>query len=944
MLVQKSIGIRRAMLLSSAAAVILASGGIAWGQDTETDQQAEPAAQTEKITVTGSRIKRSNFTSETPVTVVSGEAVRESGAISLGQVLQQQMAAGSIGFTQSNVLNGSGASSLDLRNLGGDRVLVLINGKRIANFADSLQNEAIDLNFVPLAMIERVDILRDGASSTYGADAVSGVVNIILRDDYEGIELSVQQGVSTYGDAETTQLQAVVGLDHDRGNTVISAEYRFADDVPQREREWAIPTITALNPGSFGNGSVFHPGGLFLGDIAALECTVPRALGGDEQTLAPFGTCLNLLVGTSTDPNEIVKYDYAFQQAILNELKALSISSYTTYDINNAVTAFAEIEYSKRESMSYLDGNPSGTGTPTIPNGWRVPATNPNNPTGEDGLFLIRPTTTIGIRRAFVDSDLIRFVSGIKGDTLFDDFEWELAYLYTQVNTRERREGLYNLLRANIISDPALCAADLICSTVVNPSGALDTFRPANWTDAEIAYLRQIGNLSSEFSTDGVFGNIVGDLVELPAGAAGVAVGFEYREDKGQFKPDSVTEAGESVENQVFSTSGKFEAYEFFGELNIPVFADLEFAQDLSINLQARWLDYSTFGEDTVWKAGLNWQIVDAIRFRANYGTSFRAPSIVDVFGGGVVSFDGIIDPCNNWDTSGDPNIIANCGPAGANLPVGWVNPINQFGVLAGGDLVDGIQDLGPETANTYTMGFVFTPDWVGTLSASIEYWRIDITDFITREDTQELVDNCYNGGAGLSDPDCARFTRQGGFPFSFIGLTTGLTNLGEGWTAGYDWGFVWSFEDVFGGTLTFDHQGTYLHQYQFGTGAGTVFNPNTNNLSVPRVKMVLNTEYAPDFDWGISWRVRFIGEVDDVCPTCDGNNLLGHDKVPEQIEHDLRVRWEPSDEWAFLAGVNNVFNEDPPYIFDTGTNTDAATYNSAVVGRYFFFRVTARQ
>jgi outer membrane receptor protein involved in Fe transport len=122
------------------------------------------------------------------------------------------------------------------------------------------------------------------------------------------------------------------------------------------------------------------------------------------------------------------------------------------------------------------------------------------------------------------------------------------------------------------------------------------------------------------------------------------------------------------------------------------------------------------------------------------------------------------------------------------------------------------------------------------------------------------------------------------------------------------------------------------------------VFNPNTNNLSVPRIKMVLNTEYAPDFDWSIGWRIRFIGEVDDVCPTCDGNNLFNHDKVAPQIEHDLRFRFEPNDEWAFLAGVNNVFDEEPPYIFDTGTNTDAATYGSAVVGRYFFFRVTARQ
>lgn len=320
----------------------------------------------------------------------------------------------------------------------------------------------------------------------------------------------------------------------------------------------------------------------------------------------------------------------------------------------------------------------------------------------------------------------------------------------------------------------------------------------------------------------------------------------------------------------------------------------------------------------------------------------------MDSFSGGTVSFDFITDPCNGWDTSGNPTLIANCGPGGANLPAGFVQSAPQLPALAGGDLADGVQDVGPEEADTWTIGLVFQPEFLPGLRASVDYWDITVANFIDRPDIEtEIVFPCYNSGSLCSE--CALFSRNAATG-NLTNLVSGTFNRdGEVKTNGIDWAIVYGNWQLGPGRLSLDHQGTYVFNYfepGVTTGPGEV--DFSDPTSIPRVRL----NFAADYEFGslsFGWRTRMIGELDAIncfngpCTVnADGANFLGYDKADAHWEHDLRGRWEVNDTWKVSLGVNNIFDEEPPFIFSTGNNTDVGIYGTAVVGRFYFLRVVA--
>lgn len=899
----------------------------------------------EEIFVTGSRIARSDFTSESAITVVTGEDLATSGFTTIAEALRQQVGVTSGGFSQSSVLSGGGATSVDLRNLGGDRVLTLINGRRVAAFADSLQNEARDLSFIPVAMVERVEILRDGASATYGADAVTGVINIILKDDFEGLRLSALQGVATNNwDGEQTQLSAVMGGNFDRGNIVIGMEYRTNDEIYQRDRDWAFPSISSLGAG-FNNGSFFSPGGLFWPDNSAAAefyCTEPKAFGGDEITnvYATAESCPSFRGGN--DRKELARYDYALGQTLLNQHHVFNGSLYGRYEVTDRTEFFVEMQVSKRESITRLDGNPGIL---------RVPGTNPYLLGASDGTFYVRPASTVGPRTTEVDTNMMRAVAGFNGDFDFSmpgfletNFTWEVSYLWTKVDTQLETDGIYNPVRMEMMADPAACAANALCTQALVDAGkipgvdALDIIRPGNWLPQEIQFFEQGAFSISEFETSGVQAFIAGDLWELPAGPIGMAIGYEYREDSGRAKPDSVTESGESIANRVFSTRGKFDTSEAFAEFQIPVFKDvcllddLCVLQDLSLNLQGRYFDFSNFGSDTVYKIGLNWVVSDDIRLRGSRGTSFRAPTIVDLFNGGTDSFDFVNDPCNDYQLlnpllDNNANIQANCAADG--IAPGFTQIASQYRVLRGGN-----PNLSPETSESWAGGVVLTPSMVPNLAISIDYWQLELENPIGLPDSSDaIINQCYEGAQLLADPFCARFSRSP-FDGSVIGLVNKLGNDDDRWeTSGIDWGINYTY-DIWDGVLSLSNVGSWLLDFNLSPGVGGA----DDRGSAPEVKTTASATFERD-NWGATWSVRYIGDMDD--PDFDGNNAFNYDGPEQQIEHDARFNYA-WDKYALTLGVNNVFDEEPPYIFASGNNTDVFTYGSAVVGRYIFARLVA--
>lgn len=940
----------RSLLLAGAAAVAVSSWSMpAMAQDDDED---------ETFVITGSRIARSDVTSENPVTIISGDELRSTGLANLGESLRQTLAAGSAGFNQSSVLSGGGATSVDLRNMGANRVLVLVNGRRVASFADSLANLSGDLSLIPIAAVERVEILRDGASAVYGADAVTGVINVILRDNFEGLTVQVLGGMSGQGDGESVSTSMVMGGNFDRGNLIASLEYRFQDEVPQRERSWAFPAISSLNSRGYNNGSFFSPGGFYSGSLGA-GCTIPEEFGGDESTVygglysdssfvAIYSYCPSFQnARTGNGRQRPTRYDYAFGQNIFNGSQIFGATFYGTYDINNSITAFMEFQGNARESDSRLDGNPGY---------FTVPASNPYVAAEGfgGGYQFIRPSTTVGPRNSSIEASILRTVVGLQGDDLFGRFSWEISYLWTKLNSTVLTQATFNPFRMTQISSPALCAVGVgvtgtLCdaalvlagkgsSTTTTSDDALDPLRPGDWHEAEIAFFRQNALSQSIFETDGWFGSVSGDIVDLPAGPLAFAIGAERREEQGFNKPDSVTEAGESIANQVFTTDGAFDVTEVFAELNIPILSGMQWAEELSVNLQGRWFDYSNFGDDTVWKVGVDYQVMPDIRFRFGQGTAFRAPTITNLYGGGVTSFDFYTDPCQVGDigdptsATPDPNAVANCafdlGAIGLTATT-HVQFAGQTKVLSGGN-----PNLEPETADTLSVGAVLTPSFMPNFSATIDWWQIEMENLISRPTTNSLVRGCYTQAAGAAAADtgfCALFSRNPatGQP---LGMINQLSNsVGSVRTDGIDWSMTY-FWDQLGGVFTLSHEGTYVFENTFAPGQGGA----NDRGSIPQFKANAGLNFERN-NWSLGWRTRIIGDMDD--PRYNGYNWFNYDGPEAHIEHDLRARYQWNN-YGFLVGVNNIFDDEPPYVFGTGNNSDLFTYNA--MGRYYFARVTA--
>lgn len=913
------------------SASLLSAVSLSWLPAFAAESEAAADKVQEEIVVTGSRIKRSDFTSATPITVIDGQAILESGFSNLGEALRSQAIAGTAGFNQQSVLSGGGSSSIDLRNLGDERVLVLINGKRVASFADSLGNQAIDLQFLPQSMIERVDILRDGASAVYGSDAISGVVNVILKERFEGIEFGAGTGLSGEGDGEQYNGHFVMGTTSDRGSIMLGAEYTRANNIPQRDRDWAKVSISSLT-GTVANGSFFHPGGTFFANNGDVYCTVPKAFGGDEITRNL--RCPSLVPRqrvSSPKDVQMTRYDYALEQDLYIDNEVYTAAAYGVYDLTDDIEAFMELQYAKRQGISRLDGNPGSFGTPSFPDGTFVPGTNPNLGAMGDGYFYFRPSSTIGIREERSESDTLRLVTGFRGDITNDSFldgwSWELSYLYTRLDADLRTNATWNLARFLRISDPDQCAIDPICAAAVNPSGALDVVRPGNWTRKEIEYMRQVTLASSEFQTTGWYAMATGPIFELPAGEVQLAFGGETRTDRGRAVPDPVTEAGESVANQTFTSEGDFTTKELFAELEIPVLADAPGFQQLDLNLQGRYSDYNTFGSESVWRAGINWQVIDDVRIRASMSTAYRSPVITDLFGGGTASFDFFTHPCVDGSAATNANVAANCALDG--IPASADQLSSQFSVLAGSN-----PDLQPESADTSTIGIIFTPRFLEGLSISIDYWDIEVKDLITRIDSDSILDSCYAGPAGKTAVECSRFRSTYNAQTNILGLAdfnNRLINSDKVSTDGYDLGIGYQF-DIGEFLFNLDFQGTYIKENTFSPGAGGA----DDQGSIPRIKANINL--GIDWhDWDMDIRTRYIHGMDD--PRFDGNNAFGYEHVRSHTEVDLRLGYNFSS-YRAVIGVNDVFDRDPPYVFSSGNNTDLYLYSA--VGRYFFLRLSA--
>lgn len=868
---------------------------------------AEEGADVERIEVTGSRIKRTDLESASPITVFSSEDLASTGAVTLEEFIQNIPAiTGAAEGSSTN--NGSrGYATASLRGLGSGRTLVLINGRRFASG---------DLNSIPVGYIERVEVLRDGASTSYGSDAIAGVINFITKKDFDGVEVVAQHDVTSEGDGDTTTVSITTGASSDKGNVIFSLGYTKRKEIFQGDRSFSDCPIRENADGKFCGGSGTIPYGQFFNDNYDGHVVDPVT-----GAVRPFAA-------------EKDAFNFSTTSYLVTPQEVFNINAAARYEIADELTLFTEGGFTNRKS----DQQMAPEGTFWAPN---VPAANPFNPVGEDVAVVRRLRETAG--RAFAqDFSDYRMVVGLEG-MLFDDYSWDIAYNYSRYVDTRLDTGRVNPVRIEALLDPAKCSADSDCPEV------WDVFHAGTLTQEMIDYAFVDNSPVINGTTKQLMANISGDIIELPAGAAMFAFGVEKRWEEYNRTPDGAAALGQIYSVAGDPTSGRYNLEEAYLEVSVPVLADLPMVQSLNVTAAARYSKFSNLDDSaTNSKFGIEWTPIDGLLIRATQAQGFRAPSVTELFAPQAETNLAYNEPCTNWGASTNANIRANCAADG--LPQDFKLSSDQSTSITGGN-----PDLSPEESDSFTAGFVYTHD--SGFTASVDYFDIEITNGVGTAGTNNVITACYES-ANFSDPLCA-FLKGAAITDdtphstaknrSVLGSISGVlltnANLGEFNTSGVDFDMAQSF-DITGGTLRVSINGTYLDEYSYTPlpGSDSVslagkFGEDqweTNLATYPRIRANTTVGYTAD-DWSVNWVTHYQSATDDLASK--PGNL---DNVADSVwYHDIQGSYF-LDNYTFTVGARNVTDIDAPYSTNNqDSNTIPASYDTA--GRFMYAKVAVK-
>jgi iron complex outermembrane receptor protein len=976
----------------------------------------------QEVVVTGSRIAVApNDISISPVTSVSQIDIQQTGLIRTEDILNSLPSiTAEQGSGQS--ISSTGTATVSLRDLGSQRTLVLVNGIRMnpgagAGSANGGNANAADINQIPSALIERVDVLTGGASSVYGADAVAGVVNFVLNSHYEGVKIDGDYGfyrhtnndpgdiaaLEAFGAAvpphtvdtgQQKQFSIVAGSNFadGKGNATAYFEYFNAGAAIGYQFDHSGCTLiggaTATSPITCGgSGTSTHTHVLELGQVGGASTTIiDNAVDGKTGLLRPY---------QSTDD-----YNYGALSYFQRPAERYSAGAFLTYDVNDHASVYMQTMFARNTSSAQY--GPSGSFY-SLEN---ISCANPLLTAQELGV-LCNPTTlaenhaaypTIGantftayIARRNIEgggridnytSDSIAQTVGVKG-TIIDGFTYD-AYAkvgITQFGDREEdflgQNQINNAL--NVVANPAVGGAKgvpagtPVCASVVNGTDTAcvpwNIWTPGGVTQAALNYL----NIPSSYSTNAteyiVSNSVTGDLgkygVQIPMAKDGLSVnvGSEYREEKFDFSPDYVYANGlASGGSPAKAVSGEFHVFEGFTEARLPILNEMPGAYNLSAELGYRYSSYEEQFEkfDTnTFKMGVEWAPIKDVRLRAGFNRAVRAPNIVELYGPAAVGAGGVADPC--WGTS--PLLsLTQCERTGVTATEYGHIAVNQAAQI--NTQTAGNADLRPEIADTYTYGVVFQPSFIPNLVASLDFYRIVISDTITELSPTNVVSDCAFTGSATA---CGLINRG---PSGSLWLNTTNyvqtteRNIGTVQTKGFDFTAHYGLDMGIGGKLSINETSTYtLHFITQPFSGGLSYDcagywGATCGPPLPHIRNVLTTNWQtplPGFDFTVKW--RFIGpsKVDS-----ESQNPLLHVSGPYYLETaqisgynyvDLSANYAVNSVVDLRVGVNNLFDKDPPTVL-TGTlsncpnttcndNTWTGTYDT--LGRYLYAHVTLK-
>lgn len=975
----------RAIELRSGSAVIalcaLFLAPAAYAQDAERPADATPqpelteADDAAEITVTGSRIARPDIEGIVPTAAVSAAALDQNAATNVQDTLIELPQVG-IGTsrTNSNFLTGAnGVATVNLRNLGSNRTLVLINGRRaVSGLAGS---SAVDINNIPVEFIDRIDIVTGGSSAVYGSEAISGVVNFILKDRFEGLQLRGQSGITERGDNFRYMGSLTGGLSFADGRGNIFGNFSYDNDEGLLSRERGISDQDCfLNATPDECGPAFYSSYAAQGRFELLNAAGARTNVFGGQGLFTFDPSNNLVpgfpVGSGFNRND--------ERRISVPVERYLASAIANFEVSDGLTLYAEGTFAKVKSSSRIeatpldytdlyDGSAGNIG---------IPITNPFIPAAVRAAIAAAnadadPTNdvaAIGFRRRQVDvfsrsnradRETWRGVIGARGN-LAGDFKYDVSYVYGRVRDFTASQDIDNARYRNALDavvDPATGA--IICrSAAARADGCvpINLFGFNTATPEAAAYVQSSIPKSERIVNQQhvVSANVTGELFELPGGDLAVAAGAEYRKEKSVDDLDELTNTGGNSGNIIPDTRGSFDVWEVYGEINAPIISDRPFFNYLGLTGAARYSDYSTVGGVFSWNVGAEWSPVQDLRFRAVYAEANRAPNIGELFSAPAETFPTVTDPCIGVSATGFnaatttagqaaacralPGFAANIGQAGNPTPGAFFYELADIQGINGFD--GGNLDLQEETAKTLTVGGVITPSFLPGLSLSVDYFRIKVDNAIGTTPRDVSIGQCLESGVAAFCNNVVRSAANG----RLVTVNSQLANIANLKTSGIDVALQYNTPLGFAADdrLTLNVYYTYLIDLEKRSFPGAPLEENRGQLGGDGrlgagFKHKASARIGYNFDnVTLSWQANYLGKIQDTLGGYGDADLDRLNSVGSYWYHDAQVRFDvdPDKRFEFYVGVDNVFDKKPPFLPSgfassvTGTETAADTYD----------------
>jgi iron complex outermembrane receptor protein len=950
---------------------VICLGGMTLGMHAAYAQQAEQPMQ--RVEVTGSRIRAVDLETAQPIQVMTQDQIQKSGLVTVGDILNNLSSAGAPDFSKGGSLTSnreSGGQYVSLRNLGANRLLVLVNGKRWTQTVDGYT----DLSTIPSAMIERVEVLKDGASSIYGSDAIAGVVNIILKKSMEGGQLNLYTGANEKGDGRNKDFSLTYGAGNDKANMMFSLSHTEAGVVWPSTRDITSTTYGPAHPTSnLGAG----PWGRITPVAANGGSNTTASAGGFNKFLNHTGTWDGSGTGSSSrDPNSYHNYvgsnddKYNTSQDMMFSLPSKLDTIFTkgTIELPMDMKFTTTAMYSQRSATQQIAGYPlQSTTQAKFP--VYIDKDSYYNPYGNqvagagNGIDLFFARRTIERPRITEnDNKTVHIDATLEGEFSLRSlpWNWSVGYNHSAVSGSTLGTGNVNLVNLKKAVGPSFMNASGVvqCGTAAKPIALADCTPfdilggPSASTDKGLDYIMSTAQATYGSAINSATADIGGEIYTLPAGAVGFAAGVEHRTVSGYDRPGQFEQSGYSTELAGNPTFGKYNVKEAYAELNVPVLKNVPFAQLLSFDLATRHSKYSNFGSTNNSKISFMWKPVKDLLTRGTYAQGFRAPTVGDTFGGGQQSFDKFVDPCDTkyGQASKDPAVMARCLASGTNASYRQVDQSGTAVSNAGAQGLTAFMSgagnnfLTPETAVTKTLGFVYSPSFLPAFSGSLDWYNIKVDNRITGVSAQYVMNQCFVSG---SSSFCGVIKRD---PLTgqIVELARGNANLGQMSTEGVDLSLSYKFPRTSYGQFTVRNETSYVDSFKVKSSATSEWTNYAGEYLYNKVKSNTNVDWTLG-NWAATWGFRYQSAVKDQCWETDiecsnpgGTATWGTDynRLGSTMYHDLNVSYKTSWKGKIAVGVNNLFDKKPRISYST--QTDASSVDADMpIDRFVYVRYT---